>query len=499
MVNQSAEHFDVIIIGAGLSGIGAARHLQLHCPSKRFVLLEARSTIGGTWDLFRYPGIRSDSDMHTLGYNFKPWKAAKAIADGPAILNYIQETATENDIQRHIRLEHKVVKAAWSSSDARWTVTVQCGSDHQLRTYTTSFLLGCSGYYSYRSGYVPALPGIEQFQGPVVQPQQWPEGLDYTDQRVVVIGSGATAMTLVPSMASKARHVTMLQRSPTYVIAMPDRDLINNGLRRVLPEKWAYAVTRWKNVFLQQVIYNWSRRSPDKARKLLLKRVRKELGADYDVEKHFSPRYNPWDERLCLVPNGDLFQAIRSGKVSVVTDQIESITPTGVALRSGQHLDADILILATGLNLVVAGEAEVEVDGRRVNFPDTWSYKGMMYTGLPNLATVFGYVNASWTLRADLIAEFVCRLINHMDQTGTQIVEPCLRPEDADMQPRPWIEGFTPGYIQRAVHLLPKQGDREPWINPQNYRKDKKMFHSGSLEDGVLQFRNPSGQNGSRQ
>ena len=490
-MNQPAEHFDVVIVGAGLSGVGAARHLQLHCPGKSFVLLEGRDAIGGTWDLFRYPGIRSDSDMHTLGYSFKPWRDAKAIADGPAILQYIHETAEENGIDRHIRLRHQVKQLSWSSEDAAWTLEVVRGDTDERVRFTAGFVMMCSGYYSYRQGHTPEFPGRESFRADVVHPQEWPEDLDYRDKKVVVIGSGATAMTLVPAMAKDAASVVMLQRSPTYVISRPDRDVIANFLRKILPAAWAYAITRWKNVALQQWVYNKTRTDPDKVRKHLLAMVRAELGPDFDVEKHFRPSYNPWDQRLCLVPNSDLFAAIRSGKASVVTDEIESFTATGIRLQSGDELEADIIVTATGLELVALGEAALDVDGHEIDFAQTWSYKGMMYTGVPNLSTTFGYVNASWTLRADLIAEFVCRLLNHMDATGTSVVMPRLRPEDADMQPRPWIEGFSSGYMQRAMHLFPKQGDREPWINPQNYRRDKKMFRHGSFDDGALEFSTP--------
>lgn len=490
-MDSSREHFDVVIVGAGLSGVGAAHHLQLHCPGKSFVLLEGRGAIGGTWDLFRYPGIRSDSDMHTLGYNFKPWRNAKAIADGPSILQYIEETASEFGIDRHIRLRHRVTSVSWSSADATWTVDVERGDSGDTTRFTCNFLMMCAGYYSYRHGHVPDFPGRERFRGTVLHPQQWPRDLDYRGKRVVVIGSGATAMTLIPSMAKDAGHVVMLQRSPTYVISRPDRDIVANLLRKILPETWAYAITRWKNVTLQQWVYRKTRTDPDKVRKHLLAMVRKELGPDFDVRKHFRPSYNPWDQRLCLVPNSDLFAAIRSGKASVVTDHIDTFTETGILLKSGEHLDADIIVTATGLDLVALGEAEVVVDGEAVNFADTWSYKGMMYTGVPNLTTAFGYINASWTLRADLISEFACRLLNHMDATGTRQVVPQLRPEDRDMQPHPWIEGFSAGYMQRAMHLFPKQGDREPWINPQNYRKDKKMFRYGSLDDGALVFSAP--------
>lgn len=490
-MSQSSEHFDVIIVGAGLSGVGTAHHLQLHCPKKTFVLLEGRAAVGGTWDLFRYPGIRSDSDMHTLGYNFKPWRMAKAIADGPAILNYINETAQEHGIDRHIRLQHKVVAARWSSREAKWTVEVERGDSGERIQLSCNFLMMCAGYYSYRHGFTPEFPGRDRFHGRIVHPQEWPADLDYAGKKVVVIGSGATAMTLVPAMARTAASVVMLQRSPTYVVSRPDRDAIANFLRQILPATWAYAITRWKNVTLQQWIYRKTRTAPDKVRKKLLAMIRAELGPEYDVGKHFTPRYNPWDQRLCLVPNSDLFAAIRSGKASVVTDHIETFTESGIRLQSGGELDADIIVAATGLELVVLGEAAFEVDGKPVHFSETWSYKGMMYTGIPNLATAFGYINASWTLRADLIAEYVCRLLNHMDESGTRVVEARLRPQDADMQPRPWIDGFSAGYMERAMHLFPKQGDREPWINPQNYKRDKQMFRHGALADGALRFYNP--------
>lgn len=487
-MNNGVPHFDVVIIGAGLSGVGAARHLQLNCPSKTFALLEARASLGGTWDLFRYPGIRSDSDMHTLGYNFKPWTEAKAIADGPSILRYIKQTAVEHGIDRNIFFNHRVLKAAWSSQDAVWRLTVERSDVGQRVHFTAGFVLACAGYYSYRHGYCPEFPGRSLFKGTIIHPQDWPQSLDYTGKKVIVIGSGATAMTLVPAMSDKASHITMLQRSPTYVISLPDRDRIANFLRMILPETWAYSITRWKNVAMQQFMYRRSRANPNFAKWLLLRRARKRLPSNFDFERHFVPKYDPWDERLCLVPNDDLFDAIKSGRVSIVTDQIDTFTETGIKTQSGQELSADIIVTATGLDLVVGGEATYEVDGQDCNFADTWSYKGMMYTGVPNLASVFGYVNASWTLRADLIAQFVCRILNRMDETGASIVQPKLRPEDGDMKARPWIDSFTPGYLKRAIHLLPKQGDREPWINPQDYVKDKKMFLNGSLDDGVLSF-----------
>jgi cation diffusion facilitator CzcD-associated flavoprotein CzcO len=486
---MTVEHFDVLIVGAGLSGIGAGVHLKQNCPGKSYVILEGRPSMGGTWDLFRYPGVRSDSDMHTLGYRFKPWREAKAIADGPSILNYMHETAFEYDVDGHIRYNHLVKKAQWSSTDARWTVEAERKETGETARFTCNFLFMCSGYYSYREGHTPSFEGIEQFKGQIVHPQKWPHDLNYKGKKVVVIGSGATAVTLIPAMADDAQHIVMLQRSPTYVVSRPEKDALANWMRKVLPERMAYALTRWKNVTLQQFMYRQTRKKPEKVKATLLKMVRKEL-PNYDVETHFTPRYNPWDQRLCLVPNSDLFAAIRSGKASVVTDEIETFTATGIKLRSGKMLDADIVVTATGLNLVILGEMQFSVDGAPVDFSKTWTYKGMMYSGVPNLVSTFGYINASWTLRADLTSEFVCRLINHLDKTRTRQVTPRLSAEDAGMQASPWIKDFSSGYMTRAMARFPKQGDREPWINPQNYSRDKKMIRFGALEDGALVFDN---------
>ena len=485
---MTVEHFDVLIVGAGISGIGAGYHLQARSPQRTYAILEGRDDLGGTWDLFRYPGVRSDSDMHTLGYRFKPWTADKAIADGPSILAYLRETATQYGIDRHIRFGHQVTRAEWSTDEARWTVEGHRKASGEPLTLTCSYLFMCSGYYSYKAGYTPEFPGREDFGGRVVHPQAWPEDLDYAGKQVVVIGSGATAVTLVPAMAATAGHVTMLQRSPTYVVSRPDEDRLANSMRKVLPAKMAYRLTRGKNILLQQMFYQRTRTHPEQVKTKLLDLVRRELGSDYDVDTHFTPTYNPWDQRLCLVPNSDLFEVIRSGKASVVTDRIETFTEKGVRLASGEELIADIIVTATGLQMVTLGEMDFVVDGQPVDFSRTWTYKGFAYSDVPNLASSFGYINASWTLRADLTCEYVCRLLNHMEQTGTVECTPRLRAEDLDMAERPWIDGFSAGYMQRIMPALPRQGDHEPWINPQNYAADKRMFRKSPLDDGVMRF-----------
>ncbi|WP_304218535.1 NAD(P)/FAD-dependent oxidoreductase [Phenylobacterium aquaticum] len=481
------EHFDVVIVGAGLSGIGAAVHLQTDCPTKTYAILEGREAIGGTWDLFRYPGIRSDSDMYTLGYVFKPWTEAKAIADGPSILRYVRDTARDHGVDSHIRFGHKVVSAAWSSEDAAWTITAVEGGE--TRAFTCNFIFLCGGYYSYDGGYTPDFPGADSFQGRIVHPQQWPEDLDYTGKKVVVIGSGATAVTLVPEMAKTAAHVTMLQRSPTYVVSRPAEDAFANWLRSKLPAKLAYAIIRWRNVLFGMYFYNFARKNPEQVKKSIIGMVREQLGPDYDVDTHFTPAYNPWDQRLCLVPDADLFAALKAGSASVVTDHIAAFTPTGIKLKSGQDLDADIIVTATGLVLKALNGLELTVDGRRVEAAKTLSYKGMMYSDVPNLASSFGYTNASWTLKCDLTCGYVCRLLNHMDRTGQRQATP--RRTDPSIGEQPWLD-FSSGYVQRAMESFPKQGTKAPWKLDQNYAVDLMNLKFAGVEDGVMEFSNPA-------
>ncbi|MCA6124622.1 NAD(P)/FAD-dependent oxidoreductase [Bradyrhizobium sp. WSM 1704] len=484
-----SSHFDVLIVGAGLSGIGAGYHLQTNCPDRSYAILEGRDCIGGTWDLFRYPGIRSDSDMYTLGYSFRPWTEPKAIADGPSILNYVRETAALYGIDKKIRFNHRVVSADWSSAEARWTVEVERGQEKTVERLTCNFLFMCSGYYKYEHGYTPDFPGIADFAGRVVHPQKWTDDIDYAGKKVVVIGSGATAVTLVPEMAKAAGHVTMLQRSPTYVVARPDKDKIADWLRARLPAKLAYGITRWKNVLFGMYFYRLCKRSPERVKQLILGGVRHALGPDYDIATHFTPRYNPWDQRLCLVPNGDLFQSLRSGKSSVVTDHIETFTPRGIKLKSGKTLDADIVVTATGLDLQVLGGLAFKVDGVPVDLSKSMNYKGLMCSGVPNLAAAFGYTNASWTLKCDLSCEYVCRLLNYMKASGYAQVTP--RRNDPSVTEMPWVD-FSSGYIQRAVDKFPKQGSRRPWRLYQNYALDLMTLRYGSLADEALEFR-PAG------
>ncbi len=482
---MTPEYVDVLIVGAGLSGIGAACHLKMYSPKRSFALLEARKALGGTWDLFRYPGIRSDSDMYTLGYAFKPWEHAKAIADGPSILAYLQETAREHAIEKAIRYQHEVSAAAWDSKTARWTVDIRRGDGQPDVQMCCNFLYMCSGYYAYNEGYTPELPGLAQFSGQVVHPQKWTPDIGYAGKKVVVIGSGATAVTLVPELAKQAAQVTMLQRSPTYVVARPSEDTLANRMRKWLPSMWAYNLTRWKRVLLGMYVFRLCRTDPAKMKRFLLGGVRTALGPEYDVKTHFTPRYNPWEQRLCLVPDGDFFEAIKSGRAHVVTDQIESFNASGIRLKSGQQLDADLVVTATGLNLQVLGGLQLTVDGVVQDMSKTMNYKGLMYSGIPNLASSFGYTNASWTLKSDLTAQYVCRLLNHMQQKNLAYCVP--RNNDASVEERPWVD-FSSGYFSRVMHLFPKQGSKAPWRLYQNYPKDIMLLRYGKVDDGVLQF-----------
>ncbi len=478
---EDAEHLDVVIIGAGLSGIGAAYRLQTMCPGKTYAILEGRSALGGTWDLFRYPGIRSDSDMYTLGYPFRPWTGAKAIADGADIWTYIDDTAKAYGIDRHIRFEHRGVSASWSTEDARWTVETTVGPDAAPARFTCSFLYLCSGYYRYESGYQPDFPGREDFTGEVIHPQAWPEDLDYAGRRVVIIGSGATAVTLVPAMADTAAHVTMLQRSPTYIATLPGKDPLADVLRRVLPAKVAHSAIRWKNVLVTSAFYQFCRRRPKAARRVMGKMVAAQLPRGYDLDPDFNPRYDPWDQRLCLVPDGDLFRAIKRGTADIATDTIERFTPTGIELASGRHLDADLIVSATGLNLQACGGMTIEVDGRAVAPGDTFVYKGFMLSDVPNLAMCVGYTNASWTLRADISSQEVCKVINHLDRHGYRSATPVIR-DTIDRAP---ILDLSSGYVQRGKDVMPQQGTKAPWVLRQNFVLDLLSAKLGDVTESL--------------
>ncbi len=481
----AAEHVGVLILGAGLSGIGAACHLQTLCPHKSFAILEARESIGGTWDLFRYPGIRSDSDMFTLGYCFKPWLEAKAIADGDSILRYIRDTSREHGLDERIRFAQRAVRAEWSSEDARWTVEARHPDTGAATFYTCDFLYACTGYYRYDEGYTPSFPGRERFAGRFVHAQHWPEDLDCAGRRVVVIGSGATAVTLVPALAERGAQVTMLQRSPTYVLSIPGRDAIADRLRARLSERRAYALVRWKNVLLASLIFNLCRRAPKLTRRLLTRLVRRQLPSDFDVHTHFNPNYDPWDQRLCFVPDGDLFDALGDGGASIVTGTIDTLTEHGVRLTDGSELQADVIVAATGLNMLVLGGLQLSVDGRPVEMPETIAYKGMMLCGVPNMALTLGYTNASWTLKADLVAQYVCRTLNHMDATGTTI---CVPQPPAPGSPTEPIIDLRSGYVTRSLQELPRQGVRPPWRLHQSYFKDMGLLRHGPLHDAIEFF-----------
>jgi monooxygenase len=482
----SINDVDVLIIGAGLSGIGAAAHLTMQCPDKSYAILEQRAEMGGTWDLFRYPGIRSDSDMHTLGYRFKPWLHEKAIADGPAIWDYVRETAAEYAITPHIRFGHKMISADWSSAEALWSVTARCEAGGEAVTFRANFLFMCAGYYDYDQGYTPDFPGAADFKGTIIHPQKWPRHCDYSGKKVVVIGSGATAVTIVPVMAQTAAKVTMLQRSPTYMVSRTAKDPFANRLRRLLPAKLAYAITRWKNINYQRFVYYQARKNPEKMGARLIEMARKALPKGYDVETHLTPSYGPWEQRLCLVPDSDMFTALGNGKAEIVTEQIDHFDATGIALKSGKHLDADMVVTATGLNLVTMGKAQLSVDGVPVKMSDHVNYKGVMFSNIPNMAHVFGYINASWTLKTDIVADYVCRLLKVMDAKGVSIANPVL---DDDAMPRlPFVSDFTSGYFARSFDQLSKNGNRHPWRVLQNYAAEKKILTQEPVDDGVLVF-----------
>ncbi|HEX5086572.1 MAG TPA: NAD(P)/FAD-dependent oxidoreductase [Nocardioides sp.] len=477
----SPEHVDVLIVGAGLSGIGAACQLREHVPTRSVAILEARETSGGTWDLFSYPGIRSDSDMFTFGFSWRPWLGDRALADGPSILDYLRTVAQEYAVDELIRYRHRVRRASWDSAAARWTVEVD--RDGEPVTMTASFLWCCSGYYDYEHPYEPELPGVEAFEGRLVHPQHWPEDLDYAGKRVVVIGSGATAVTLVPALAGTAGQVTMLQRSPSYILSRPGRDRLATLLER-LPTRVSYPVVRWANILMTVGTYQAARRWPEKVKDVIRKGVRSQVPEDVDVDVHFNPRYDPWDQRLCFVPDGDLFRALRAGQASIVTDTIETFTPTGIRLTSGRELEADVVVTATGLQLLPFGGMELVVDGEPVDYSKTMAYKALMLSGVPNFVYTVGYTNASWTLKADLVSAYVVRLLRHLDRVGARSVVPVRQPEVGEV---PFMD-FQSGYVLRSLDRLPKQGDRPPWRLKQNYLTDLRTIRRGAIDDGVLAF-----------
>ena len=479
-------HIDVVVVGAGISGIGAAYNLKTRCPQKSFTILEGRSNIGGTWDLFKYPGIRSDSDMHTMGFKFKPWNSPKTIADGPAILSYLEETIEENDLRKKIQFNKKVIDASWSSIEALWTLEVEDQSDKTIEKTTCNILYLCGGYYNYDKGYTPEFKGVENFKGQIIHPQKWPEDLDYSDKEVVIIGSGATAVTIVPSMAEKVKHITMLQRSPTYYFAAPDEDVIGNFIKKFTTNRLGYFLVRWKNILLGRFMLSRMRKNPEKVKTQLIDQVRDHLGDDYDVDKHFTPRYMPWDQRLCLVPNGDIFNAINSGKASVVTDKIDTFTEEGIKLDSGEELEADIIITATGLNMQLLNGIDIKIDNETLDISKKLQYKTMMFSDVPNLIATFGYTTASWTLGADLISEYACKLINLLDKKGCNYF--CPQSGDDVTSENDYLD-LSSGYIERVKHQLPKQGSRDPWINTQDYLKDITQIRFKSLEDQDLKFK----------
>ncbi len=485
-IEDSQSHFNVVVVGAGISGIGAGYHLQKQCPNKSFVILEGRESFGGTWDLFRYPGIRSDSDMHTMGYRFKPWIDEKFIADGPSILNYLEEAISENNLGNKIRYQHKVLTSSWSSSTSMWTLEVKNLTTGITENFTCNFLMMCGGYYNYDEGYSPHFENQEQFNGLIIHPQKWPDNLDYKNKKVVVIGSGATAVTIIPAMADQVEHITMLQRSPTYFISAPDKDMIGNFFKKIFPQKTAYFLTRWKNILMGNYFYKRCVNNPEKVKEMLINGVRGHLGEGYDIDTHFTPKYKPWDERLCFVPNADMFEAMKSGKASVVTDHIDQFTETGIKLKSGEELTADIIITATGLNLQFFNGIDVTVDNSEVNISEKLAYKGRMFNDIPNLACSFGYARASWTLGADLSSEYVCKLLNYMDKHGYDYCSPVIGKE---VREEGTYLNLSSGYVKRAIDRMPKQGSREPWKGNQSYLSDVTELRWGSITNDDLHFK----------
>lgn len=488
--DTATESVDVLIVGAGISGIGMAVHLRDKCPGKSFAIVERRNEIGGTWNLFQYPGIRSDSDMHTLGFNFEPWTEQKAIADGPSIIKYLHRIKAKHDLEKHIHFGHKVLSASWSSEEARWTVTAEKTDGSQVTMHANFVYMG-AGYYDYDHPYDAQIEGLQNFKGEVVHPQFWPKDLDYAGKKVVIIGSGATAVTIVPVVAEKASHVTMLQRTPTWYAARPAKDALANFLRKIMPEKWAYAIIRKKNVWMQDITFRTSRDNPEKVIRKLEKPLKKELGDKY-VKEDYTPPYGPWEQRLCLVPDSDMFKAIAAGRADLKTGHIDTVTESGIKLKSGETLDADIIVTATGLKLAVAGKVAFEVDGKPVHWPDHYYYKGCMFSDIPNLAIVFGYLNASWTLKADIVSEYTCRVLNHMDATATRIANPVL---DTELEQEQLFD-FSSGYIQRSIDELPRNSTAMPWKLNQDYLFDKKVLRNDPVDDGVLRFYGPNSQQG---
>ena len=482
---MNEEHIDVLIVGAGISGIGAGYYLKNKCPSKSFKILESRNNLGGTWDLFKYPGIRSDSDMTTMGYRFKPWTGKNLVADGGAILDYLNDVVDENGFRDKIQYDSHVTKAWWKSNESKWYVTYQDSAHGNESMITCNFLYFCVGYYDYENGHEPEFEGQSDFNGDIIHPQHWPENLNYKDKNVVVIGSGATAVTLIPSMADETKHITMLQRSPTYYMVRPNIDPIGAFFRRFMGKTVSYFVMRWKNIQLQSWFFKRARKDPKLIKEFLIGVVKEKLNPEYNVDKHFTPSYNPWEQRLCLVPDGDLFNAINEGKASVVTDHVDSFTSNGIKLKSGNELPADIIVTATGLKLMICSNIEIKVDDETIDISDTMTFKGMMVSNVPNVVWTFGYTNASWTLRADLTAEYTCKILNYMDKHDYKVATPS--PNSEIGEDGTWLD-FNSGYVTRSAHLFPRNGDRDPWRNTQNYIKDVVDLRYGNVKDEELIF-----------